>query len=444
VKNAVRKFDKIKGDVGVLARKVWNHPELALEETYAAGLYREYLEVQGFRVELVEGLPTALVAEYGSGHPIVGVLGEYDALPSLSQKVSIKKEPADETGVGHGCAHNLLGAASAVACVAVKKSMEELNIPGTVRFYGCPAEEIGKGKAIMDELGVFDDLDACLTWHPGPWNAVTASRLSALMRSEFFFHGVGAHAGAHPELGRSALDGVELMNVGANYLREHIPMGTRLHYIITNGGQVVNTVPEEASVQYVVRAPKSKIVHEVFERLKKVADGAAMMTETEVSFEVQSDNFDTKNNTVLEDLMDEAFQECGEVEFTPEERKLAEELVRTLPEGHYKNSRAVYGVEEGVYLDGKPRPILGRGDTFGASSDIGHVTYKVPTMQCSATCFPLGVPLHSWQATASAGSDFGIRGATHMAKVLVCGMERLLTDNTGILEKAMLEFLQEE
>ncbi len=441
---ALQYFGDIKEDVGILAKKIWNHPELALEETYAAGLYREYLEAQGFRVTTVEGLSTALVAEYGSGHPIVGVLGEYDALPGLSQKVSARQEPTEEGEVGHGCGHNLLGAAAAVACVAVKKSMEVSGIAGTVRFYGCPAEEIGKGKAIMNDQGVFDDMDACLTWHPGPWNTVTASRLSALMRSEFFFHGVGAHAGAHPELGRSALDAVELMNVGANYLREHIPMGTRLHYIITNGGQVVNTVPEDASVQYVVRAPRSNVVQDVFERLKKVAEGAAMMTETEVRFEVQSNYYDTKNNSVLEDLMHEVYQECGEIQFSQDEKDLAEELVKTLPESHYKNNRAVYDTEEGIYLDSLPRPILGRGESFGASSDIGIVTYKVPTMQCSATCFPLGVPLHSWQATASAGSDFGVRGATHMAKVLARGLERLLTDDTGILEKAKREFLQED
>lgn len=444
MKKAMQYFEEIKDDVEVLAVKIWKHPEIALNEFYAVKLYRDYLEGQGFKVMPVEGLPTALVAEYGTGHPIVGVLGEYDALPGLSQKVSSKQEPVEENGLGHGCGHNLLGASAAVACVAVKKSMEESGLSGTVRFYGCPAEEIGKGKAIMNEKGVFDDLDACLTWHPGPWNAVTASRLSALMRAEFFFHGIGAHAGAHPELGRSALDAVELMNVGANYLREHIPMGTRLHYIITNGGQVVNTVPEDASVQYVVRAPKSNVVHEVFDRLKKVADGAAMMTETSVRVELQSDNYDTKNNMVLEDLMHEVYQECGEVEFTQEEKRFAEELVKTLPESHYNNARAVYGVKKGICLDGKPRPILGRNETFGASSDIGHVTYKVPTMQCSGTCFPLGVPLHSWQATASAGSKFGVRGATHMSKVLACGLEKLLLNEKQVLEKAKKEFLQED
>ena len=441
---AIEYAEALREDVASLARKIWNHPELGLEETYAAGLYREYFETKGFRLRDIEGWPTAVIAEYGSGSPVVGVLGEYDALPGLSQKVSASQDPVTENGAGHGCGHNLLGAASAIACVAVKQSMEEQGLTGTVRFYGCPAEEVGIGKARMDELGVFDDMDACLTWHPGAWNAVTASRLSAIIKAEFFFQGIGAHAGAHPELGRSALDAVELMNVGANYLREHIPMGARLHYIITNGGQAVNTVPAEASVLYAVRAPRTEGAHEVYERLLKVAQGAAMMTETEVHVELKVDTYDTKNNQVLEDLMDEVYRECGEISFKPEEKELAEKLVRTLPEGHYRKARAVFGIEDGVYLDGVPRPVLGRGETFGASSDVGHVTYRVPTMQCSAACFPLGVPLHSWQATACAGSEFGIRGAAYMAKVLARGLERLLTDDTGILEKAKREFLQED
>jgi aminobenzoyl-glutamate utilization protein B len=436
-------MEELENDVAMLASQIWLHPELGLEENFAAALYEDYFQKQGFCISKPSELPTGLIAEFGSGSPILGVLGEYDALPGLWQSVSSQENGA-EGKPGHGCGHNLLGAASAVACVAIKRYLEENEIQGTIRFYGCPAEELGKGKIEMDEQGLFNDLDACYTWHPGSWNAVTGSKLSALIKAEFFFTGRSAHAGAHPELGRSALDGVELMNVGANYLREHIPQGAKLHYVITNGGLAANIVPAEASVQYMVRAPRGAIAHEVYERLMKVANGAAMMTETSVQVVKEKDNYDTLNNQVLEDLTDEVYQECGGITFSQEECELAKALVETLPEDHYTNARSIYKSPDGIYLDGEARDILGRGETFGASSDVGQVSYRVPTVQCSATCFPLGVPLHAWQTTASAGSDFGNRGATYMAKIITRSLERLLEDDTGILEKARQEFMAEK
>lgn len=442
MKKALEFMEELEKDVGMLALEIWSHPELGLEETFAVALYEEYFQKQGFCVSKVEELPTALIAEYGSGTPVLGVLGEYDALPGLWQSVS-SREDGSEGKPGHGCGHNLLGAASAVACVAIKKYLEENQVPGTIRFYGCPAEELGKGKIQMDEQGLFNDLDACYTWHPGSWNAVTGSKLSALIKAEFFFTGRSAHAGAHPELGRSALDAVELMNVGANYLREHIPQGAKLHYVITNGGQAANIVPAEASVQYMVRAPRQASAHDVYERLLKVANGAAMMTETSVQVVKEKDNYDTLNNQVLEDLTDEVYRECGGITFSQEECELAKALVESLPAEHYANARNVYKSPEGIYLDGEARGILGRGGSFGASSDVGQVSYRVPTVQCSAACFPLGVPLHTWQTTASAGSDFGIRGATYMAKIIARSLEWLLEDDTGILQKARQEFLAE-
>lgn len=442
MKKALEFMEELENDVGMLASQIWLHPELGLEETFAVALYEDYFQKQGFCISKPSELPTGLIAEYGSGSPILGVLGEYDALPGLWQSVSSQEDGA-EGKPGHGCGHNLLGAASAVACVAIKRYLEENEIQGTIRFYGCPAEELGKGKIEMDEQGLFNDLDACYTWHPGSWNAVTGSKLSALIKMEFFFTGRSAHAGAHPELGRSALDAVELMNVGANYLREHIPQGVKLHYVITNGGLAANIVPAEASVEYMVRAPRGAIAHEVYERLMKVANGAAMMTETSVQVVKEKDNYDTLNNQVLEDLTDEVYQECGGIIFSQEECELAKALVESLPEDHYTNARSIYKSPEGIYLDGEARDILGRGETFGASSDVGQVSYRVPTVQCSAACFPLGVPLHTWQMTASAGSDFGNRGAAYMAKIITRSLERLLEDDTGILKKARQEFMAE-
>jgi len=432
--------DDIEKQIETLSHEIWSYPELGLQEEKSASLYRRIFEDHGFLVHSVEGLPTSLVAEYGQGKPILGFVGEYDALPGLSQEVSASKQPIEEGGPGHGCGHNLLGSASLGAALAVGRYLKTVNQPGTIRFYGCPAEELGVGKIKMDEAGVFDDLDACLAWHPGMWNAVTGSSLSALIKAEFFFEGTTSHAGAHPELGRSALDGVELMNVGANYLREHIPEGTKLHYIITNGGQAANIVPGHASVQYMVRAPKKDVAHEVFARLVKVARGAAMMTETSVDFAMEKDNYDTKNNVVLEDFVSSSYAFCGPLDFDQEDLALAQAIVDTLPPENYREALKVFDNPAGTVLDGMVHSILGRGETFGASSDLGQITYRTPTVQCSATCFPLGVPLHTWQATACAGSTFGLKGAIYMAKVLAVSAVRLFEDETNVLEKAWKEF----
>lgn len=442
-KRADQAVETIRHIIEETALDIWDHPELGFNEHHAIKTYRNILLDHGFNIRDIPDMETAFVAEAGSGKPILGILAEYDALPGLSQKVQDTPEPVVPGGPGHGCGHNLLGAAALGGCLAVADLMAHYNLPGTIRFYGCPAEELGMGKIMMDEHGVFDDLDACFAWHPSSGNSVSGSRLSALLKAQFYFTGRTAHAGAHPELGRSALDAVELMNVGANYLREHIPPGAKLHYIITDGGEAANIVPGKASVEYIVRASDRKQVHEVFERLHKVGRGAAMMTETQVRMHLEKDNFDTLNNQVLEDLVDAVYQSLGDISFSREEEDFARRLVQSLPEENYRGGRAVFGVAEGVYLDGRAHHILGRGEIFGASSDVGQVTYRTPTVQCAATTLPIGVPLHSWQATASAGSSFGLKGCIYMAKIFTRSIQKILLDDGSLLAQARQEFDEE-
>ncbi|WP_353625848.1 amidohydrolase [Bacillus sp. JCM 19041] len=264
LENEKQRFEK-------MAKDIWDHPQIAYEETYAASLQMKQLETAGFSVQAnVAGIETAFVAEYGAGKPILGVMGEYDALPGLSQAVSPTYEPLEEDGPGHGCGHNLLGTAGVAAVLALKEQMGNGEISGTIRYYGCPAEEVLSGKSFMARTGVFDDLDCVLTWHPGSSNLVVNMSMQSAASVKFHFKGITAHAAGAPHAGRSALDAVEIMNVGANYLREHVVDGTRIHYVITNGGLAPNVVPEEASVWYYVRGASKEAVEEVLERVKKM------------------------------------------------------------------------------------------------------------------------------------------------------------------------------
>ncbi|HEU5087876.1 MAG TPA: amidohydrolase, partial [Roseiflexaceae bacterium] len=264
-----------------LAREIWQRPEIALQETFASNLLAGEIEAAGFRVRRNVGqMPTAFVAEWGSGAPIIGILGEYDALPGLSQAMSTERNALEQGGAGHGCGHNLFGVASFGAAVAIKEAMQANNLPGTVRFYGCPAEETLVGKTFMAREGVFDDLDAAIAWHPGDTNTVWASSSLAMNSFKVNFYGVASHAAVDPHNGRSALDGVMLMDIGVNYLREHIIPEARIHSVITSGGQAPNVVPAYAQVWYFVRAPRRDQVEEIYQRVLKIAEGAALMSDT--------------------------------------------------------------------------------------------------------------------------------------------------------------------
>ncbi|WP_018962555.1 amidohydrolase [Coprothermobacter platensis] len=288
---------------------IWDYAEVGFQEFKSSKLLADELEKAGFTVErAVAGLPTAFVATWGSGSPRLGFLAEYDALPGLSQKVTTHREPVKEGAPGHGCGHNIFGAGVMGAVIALKEEMKEDKLPGTIVFYGCPAEELLAGKVFMARAGLFDDLDCALTWHPMGFNMVSLGSMTAMNSVKFTFHGIPAHAAASPEQGRSALDAVELMDIGANYLREHVVQEARIHYVITNGGGEPNVVPPEAQVWYYVRAPKRKDVDAIFERLVKIADGAAMMTDTTYDMKFSTACYDVLPNKALATLLNDSMK----------------------------------------------------------------------------------------------------------------------------------------
>ncbi|MDF2036561.1 amidohydrolase [Cytobacillus oceanisediminis] len=426
-----------------VAKQIWDHPEVGYNEIFASSLQIKTLEEAGFTVSAGIGdVQTAFVAEFGKGKPVIGILGEFDALPGLSQQVTPNQSPVIQNGPGHGCGHNLLGTAGVEAVIALKENIESEMLPGTIRYYGCPAEEMLSGKTFMARAGVFDDLDCALTWHPGNNNLTSNFRTQALTAIEFFFSGRTSHAGAAPHLGRSALDAVELMNVGANYLREHVPDGTRIHYQITDGGMAPNIVPDHASVYYFLRGSDRKQVDELKGRLLKVAEGAAMMTETSVRWEIKSGCYDTLPNETLNELMYTQSDAAGTMVFTPEEEKFAEELRQTIDPSVLEAAKQLFiSAGDNNVLDGgfyHPRKLFGK--TMGGSSDVGDVSWIVPMGQIMTTCAPLGVQFHTWQATASFGSSIGMKGMHYAAKIIALSAYDLLKDQSGILEKAKAEF----
>ncbi|GLX70942.1 amidohydrolase [Paenibacillus glycanilyticus] len=420
-----------------MAKNIWDHPEVGYEEVYASNLQSEYLIGEGFRVTTgVGGVDTAFVAEFGSGNPVIGILGEFDALPGLSQNVAFEQSPIVNGGPGHGCGHNLLGTAGVEAAVALSMRMKEEGISGTIRYYGCPAEELLSGKTFMARDRIFHDLDAVLTWHPGTGNATANFSMQALTAVEFYFHGRTAHAGGAPHLGRSALDAVELMNVGANYLREHVPDGSRIHYQITNGGLAPNIVPDKASVYYFLRGANRKQVDDLYARLIKVAQGAAMMTETTVDWVIKAGCFDTLPNVALNDLMFAQAELVETISFTEEEITFAEQLRGSVDPAVLASSGPMLSILPTAMGNDKRQ----YGITVGGSSDVGDVSWIVPMGQIFTTCAPFGVQFHTWQATAAFGSTIGMKGMHYAAKLMALSAYDLLVNKDGILEQAKAEF----
>ncbi|MEH7097105.1 amidohydrolase [Neobacillus vireti] len=425
-----------------VAQKIWENPQVGYEETFASQLQQKILMEAGFTIKSnIGGIPTAFIAEYGTTKPIIGILGEFDALPGLSQQISSVRNPVVQKGPGHGCGHNLLGTAGVEAVIALKEQMEAEMLPGTIRYYGCPAEELLSGKTFMARVGVFNDLDCSLTWHPGTNNLAANYSMQALTAIEFFFSGRTSHAGAAPHLGRSALDAVELMNVGANYLREHVPDGSRIHYQITNGGMAPNIVPEAASVYYFLRGENRDQVDELTERLIKIAQGATLMTETSVKWQIKSGCYDTLPNETLNDLMHQQAESIGQMTYTLEEETFAIELRQTVdPSVLAAAKQQALGADDKLLDPGFYNDKKNFGKTMGGSSDVGDVSWITPLGQVMTTCAPLGVQLHTWQATASFGSSIGMKGMHYAAKLMALSAYELLIDKEGILEKAKAEF----
>ena len=400
INNHKSQFEKV-------AMDLWNFAELGYQEEQSVDVLVNELKKEGFTVKVgVADIPTAFVAEYANGGPVIGILGEYDALPGLAQtKSPFKEVHENETGAGQACGHHLFGAGSAWAAVVIKEWLVENNIPGTIRFYGTPAEEGGSGKVYMVRDGLFKDVDIVLHWHPDDVNGANAMTNNSNKSARFTFKGISAHAAGAPDQGRSALDGVESMNMMVNMMREHIPQSSRIHYVITKGGLAPNVVPDLAEVYYYVRHPKMDIVEELFQRVVKTAEGAAMGTETSVSYEVMHGNYSLLPNTVLQKIVHSKLTKIGGVVYSEKENAYAEEIYKT-----FMKPKLKIGSQE------KVRPYK-ESHSYG-STDVGDVSWNVPTAGFRAATWVPGTAAHSWQAVASGGTSIGLKGTELAVKTL--------------------------
>jgi aminobenzoyl-glutamate utilization protein B len=432
-KDIVRHLDDARADLVKVNQDIWTFAELGLEEHRSAARLVGVLKKAGFRVrEGVSGMPTAFVAEYGSGKPVVGILAEYDALPGLSQEVAGLRKPIAERGNGHGCGHSALGTAAVGAAVAVKEVYEKHGLKGTLRVYGTPAEETLIGKVYMALDGQFDDLDACLHWHPGSKTKSQYGSSKAMVSAKFTFTGLAAHASGSPDKGRSALDGVELMSVGVNYMREHVKETTRVHHVITDGGGQPNVVPANARVWYYVRANTHEDAGRVYDWVREIADGAAKMSRTKVEVQVETDCHEIIPNRPLAKLLDRNLRRVGPPQFTAADAALARDLQSPL--------RGEFGLKEKEPLHEKIEPLPAEPEKpEGGSTDVGDVSWLVPTGGLYAACFPLGSPGHSWQNVAAVGSPIGHKGMMVAAKALALSLADLLGDG-DVLKEAKADF----
>lgn len=419
---------------------IWEHPEIRFEEFESARHLTSVLREEGFAVEEgIAGIDTAFVAEYGQGSPLIAFLGEYDALPNLSQKAGVTEiDPLESGGHGHGCGHNLLGTGALAAAVTIKEYLREHNKSGTVRYYGCPAEEGGSGKTFMAREGAFDGVDLVLTWHPGPVNAIWSFGTLANIQAYFKFTGRSAHAAAAPHLGRSALDAVELMNVGVNYMREHMIDEAKVHYAVTNtGGNSPNVVQAEAEVLQLIRAPDTEQATQLFERIKKIAEGAALMTETEVEvvFDKACSNFIPSN--VLNEVLEESMAEIGPVDFTEDEFDLAKEFQATFSKGELASANM--GIKALDFALEKPLsdltiPYIQANKLLPGSTDVGDVSWVAPTAQVIAPTVAVGTPFHTWQFVAQGKTSYAHKGMLQAAKYLALTAVKSLLDEQIILD----------
>jgi aminobenzoyl-glutamate utilization protein B len=422
-------IDAGRGTYGDVALQIWNFAEVGYQETKSSALLQQQLKAAGFDVKAgVADIPTAFVATYGSGKPVIGILGEFDALPGLSQAATPDRKPIVENGPGHGCGHHLFGVGAVAAASAVKDWLVATKRPGTIKFFGTPAEEGGSGKVYMLRAGLFDDVDAVVTWHPGDRNAASASSTLANVTGKFRFRGVSAHASSAPHRGRSALDGVEAMNAMVNLMREHIPQDTRIHYVITNGGRAPNVVPDFAEVYYYARHHDMRVLDDIWERINNAAKGAALGTGTTMELDVTGSVWNVLPNEYLVRVMQKNLQLVGGYEYTPQEHAFAERLRESL-EGKLPPVDQTNTVLT-------PEPGIG-----SASTDVGDVSWQIPTVQLTAATWVPGTPAHSWQAVAAGGMSIGVKGMMVAAKSIALTAIDLFSDPTHI-QKARAEFDQ--
>lgn len=426
-----------------LADRIWGMPETLYAEFRSCAEHTEMLRAKGFRVtENLVGIPTAVMGEAGSGGPVIAILGEYDALPGLSQIAGVDyKEEVEPGGHGHGCGHNLLGSAALLAACAVKDWLEATGTPGRVRYYGCPAEEGGAAKTFMVRDGAFDDVDAAITWHPSGMTRVDDPLALANTRIDFHFTGRASHAAAQPHLGRSALDAVELMSVGVNYMREHMVQDARVHYAYLDaGGKAPNVVQDRASVRYSIRALKLPDMLALVERVKKIAEGAALMTETKVTPQVFTAVSNHLENLTMDRAMQAALDELGGVPFDAEDRAYAERIQATLSAQDIGAEWSVVAraPEPDVVLCDWVVPMRPGGEVLIGSTDVGDVTWKVPTTEVLVATCAIGTPFHSWQLTAQGKSGIAHKGMVHAGKAMGRAAQMLIAD-AGLLAEAKAE-----
>ena len=407
-------------------RAIWEHPELSEEEKFGAEYYSEILRREGFRLVASEHVPHAFVAEWGSGHPVLAILGEYDALPGFSQKASYIREEVSAGGAGHGCGHNLLGAAAVTVAIALKKIIEADGLEGTVRFYGCPQEELLCGKVKMIHYNMFDGCDFAFSWHPMSVNMTFDTSYLANASFKFYYSGLSSHAGFAPENGRSALDAMELTNVGVQYLREHVIDGTRIHYTTDSCGYAPNIVHPDAKSWYYVRAPHISDVKETMERVKKCAQGAAIMTETQVRFELLSGCCEMLVNNAFSDLTYKNLLELDPITYTEEEREFARKIQDTVAMDICARERKAYG-NDGPMYEGVAARDQWVSTPMKASTDSGDVSQIMPMNLFTAAAWPVGVAPHTWQATACAGTSLGEKAAVWAAKAMAATAYDVLT-----------------
>ncbi len=433
-----------------VSRFIFHHPETRFEEYESAKYLADQCEAHGFTVERgVGGIETAFTATYGKGHPVIGFLGEFDALPELSQEPGSTEEKRWDRHIGHGCGHNLLGTGAFAAACAAKAYLEAHDLPGTVKFFGCPGEEGGSGKTFMVREGVFDGTDLALTWHPSPTNSIMSVSTLANIQVFYRFKGVPSHAANSPHLGRSALDAVELMNSGVQYLREHMPDQARIHYAITNtGGFAPNVVQANAEVLYLIRDVTTERVKSLFERVNKVAQGAALMTETEITFEIDKACSNYIPNRALERVLYASLAEIGIEPPTEEEMHFAKGIFESMSEAEQKDYLGVMkgfgyvgdGSEfAGKYVSDSISPYEIPTEILTASTDVSDVSWIMPTAQLSTSTSALGTPLHTWQMTSQGISSNAHKGMLRAGAAMALTALKIF-ENTDLLAPIRDEF----
>ena len=436
-KIAIDAIEENRNQLWELAKRIWENPEGPNREFNACKWSAEMLSGAGFAVEVgAGGLSTAIKATYGAGSPVIGFLGEYDSLQGLSQQNVTWQAPVVEGGWGHGCGHNLLGVGHIGAVIGLAREMKAGGIPGTVIYYGCPAEEVLTGKVFMVRAGAFDGVDLSIHWHPGSSNTVSTGFNIGLNTFKLHFKGRTAHAGGDPHDGRSALDAVELTNVGIQYLREHVTSDVRMHYVITDGGLAPNIVPDKASAWYFVRAETRERVEETYNRVLNIARGAALMTETEMSVEFLGGCYPTRNNKALVDVVYAAMNEAPQDEWSAEDIEFAKALSKS-PGSHLEEAQKHMELGKDAYLHTGVRPI--QSDIGYGSTDVGDIGHIMPTVMFGTACTALGSPGHSWQVTSCAGGPIGEKGMIYAARIMALFGLKVLAD-PAILAAAKAEF----